>query len=228
MMLNDVWTASKLSLKGEILPRLLVCEAAFLFTKSFMHMNSNRNTKEILRGVRWNGFSHVCVDCSLQTHSYPPQHSKSVMKSITFITQGASEALNKHTLLFSLHRGRVQVLQRIYFKLVEEWLKAQRNSLSLPNSSFLSSSYTNHKIAVPLLSVKEHWKWIRHNQRSELHKTPGKMAHKRQYTGSYFHGHGSLGLSREPKSPRSTVFKYVWFAKPAICPIFVAQSLFKN
>lgn len=41
-----------LSLKGKILPKLLVCEATFLFSKSFMHMNRNRNATEVLREER--------------------------------------------------------------------------------------------------------------------------------------------------------------------------------
>lgn len=134
----------------------------------FMCMNINRNSNKTLRGVRWNGFSHVCVDCSLQTHSYPPQHS-----NLLWIAPHSqhNEHLRHliHTPSFSHYTEF-----KFYREYTLTWLKAQRNGLSLPNSSFLSLSYTNYKTAVPLLSVKEHWKWIRYNQRSKHTGCQGK------------------------------------------------------
>lgn len=114
----------------------------------FMRMNINRNSNKTLRGLRWNGFSHVCVECSVQTHSYPPQHS-----NLLWIAPHSqhNEHLRHliHTPSFSHYTEF-----KFYRDYALTWLKAQRNGLSLPNSSFLSLSYTNYKTAVPLLSVK--------------------------------------------------------------------------
>lgn len=75
----DSW---KPPLKKETLSKLLVYEATFSFTKSFRHMNGNHNTKGILRGTSWHGFSHVCVNCSIQTPSCPPRLSSPVWTAL--------------------------------------------------------------------------------------------------------------------------------------------------
>lgn len=174
MILNDVWTDTFLSLKGKILPKLLVCEATFLFSKSFKHTNRNRNTREILRGERWNRFSHVCVDCSSQTRCYPPQHSNLLW--VALHSQHSRHLRHSKTRSFFIVQRKGSLPRRIYIKFLQERLEVQRNSLSPPNFSCLPLSNTNHRTAIPLLSGKEQWKWVGQNQRSEC---TGKMAHKR-------------------------------------------------
>lgn len=51
MMLNDVWIASNLSLKGEILPRLLVCEATSLHAHEYQQKQQQDSQRSKMKRI---------------------------------------------------------------------------------------------------------------------------------------------------------------------------------
>lgn len=163
------------------------------------------NTKEIPRGVRWS----QPVWMHLITPELLSSEQQSSMKSIMFIAQGASGALtNTHLPFHYTEEEEEPKFYRVsrWNRQRCEWLIAQMNSLALPSSSLLSFIKQIPRLQSPCWASQSTAEIKKTELESERAACQGKW-HIHSSMASYFHRHGSLGLSREPKCPCCTVFK---------------------